>query len=219
MTTPVRDGTPPTTPGARVRDLARTQGAAPALRELLGPPDPAVPPHAPHGFAVLPQEHAELAGYAGRSVEALRTYALPGGPLTLVRVDRVGPGDRCAPPFDAAALLWLRLGLAEALRRACVEHLRDRPSGDSTVLLQPLVKAQLAEATAAQLELAAWLGEGAADDVPAARLRGPHAQVTENGRALLRLFGAHGFLADGPGGVAHLSELLADVHQDTEGAR
>ncbi|GAA3375066.1 hypothetical protein GCM10020367_41410 [Streptomyces sannanensis] len=213
MTALIESETPPAALGPRVRDLARTRGPAPALRELLGPRGPKTLPYAPHGFAVLPLEHPE------HPVEALCTYPLPGGPVTLVRVPKPGPGYRCAPPFDATALLWLRLGLAEGLRRSCVEHLKDRPSGDSTVLLQPLVKAQLAEATAQQMELAAWLSGIAADGVPASRLRRPHDQVTENGRALLRLFGAHGFLAEGPGGVAHVSELLAEVHQDAERAR
>ncbi|MEZ7003789.1 hypothetical protein [Streptomyces sp. AD55] len=216
MTALIANQGPRTSVGPRVRDLARTLGPAPALRELLGPAAPKTLPYAPHGFAVLPLEHLE---HPEHPVEALRAYPLPGGPVTLVRVPEPGPGDRCAPPFDATALLWLRLGLAEGLRRSCVEHLKGRPSGDSTVLLQPLVKAQLAKATAQQMELAAWLGRIAADGTRPSRLRPQHDQVTGNGRALLRLFGAFGFLAEGPGGVAHVSELLAEVHQDAEEAR
>ncbi|GHI95199.1 hypothetical protein [Streptomyces olivaceus] len=234
MTPLTASGTPPASPGLRVRDLARTRGTAPALRELLGAPVPQALPHAPHGFALLPLNDPERpedpedperpdgpkrAGAPEHPVKALRTYPLPGGPVALVRVPRPGPGDRRAQPFDPSALLWLRLGLAEGLLHSCVGHLGDRPSGDSTVLLQPLVKAQLAEAAAEQAEFAAWLGGGLADGVPASRLRRPHDRLTRNGRALLRLFGAHGFMAEGPGGVAHVSELLADVHQDVEGAR
>ena len=39
-----------------------------------------------------------------------------------------------------------------------------------------------------------------------------NAQITETDRMLLRLLGAVSFLADGPGQVARVSELIADVY-------
>ena len=41
-----------------------------------------------------------------------------------------------------------------------------------------------------------------------------HARLTQADRTTLRLLGASGFLADGPGQVAYLSELLADAYLD-----
>ncbi|MCI4066941.1 hypothetical protein MRQ36_32015 [Micromonospora sp. R77] len=43
-------------------------------------------------------------------------------------------------------------------------------------------------------------------------LRRAHQALDEAGRGCLHLFGASGFLADGPGGEARLSELLADTY-------
>ncbi len=185
-----------------VHRAAREEGTAPALLALLGELGPGALAGA-GGHAVLP------AGAAPATAEVLRTYRLPGGDVLLVRDPAAGAPDR--PAGAALALLRLRLGLAQGLRETCVAHLSGRPSGDSTILMHQLVKAQIAETFAHQLEIGALL-ETATAGAPPLHL---HAEITATGRALLRLMGAHGFLAGGPGEVAHVSELLADIHQET----
>lgn len=186
-----------------VQDVARREGLAPALRLLLGgEPGPQPAPRGPAGFALLPEDWA-----AEHTV--LRRYRLAGGPVVVVRDPRPAPAGG-GGAVDQTQLLLLRLGVAEGLRDACVAHLADRPSGESTVLMQQMVKGQLAEALAHQLELSALLDSGA--PVRGPFLRNVHGQITRNGRSLLRLLGAYGYLADGPGAVAEASELLADIH-------
>ncbi|MGZ9933869.1 hypothetical protein ACXNSR_28800 [Streptomyces sp. NC-S4] len=191
----------PSTPS--LQDVARREGLAPALRLLLGGQGPGPAPRGTSGFALLPEEWA-----AGRTV--LRRYRLPGGPVVVVAERPPAPADG-GGSVDGTDLLRLRLGVAEGLRDACVEHLAARPSGESTVLMQQMVKGQLAEALADQLELSALLDSGAPVQGPF--LRSVHGRITRNGRSLLRLLGARGYLADGPGAVAEVSELLADIHR------
>ncbi|PWK75149.1 hypothetical protein BCL76_101884 [Streptomyces sp. CG 926] len=189
-------------PTPSVQDVARREGFAPALRLLLGGRGAGQAPRGRSGFALLPEDWA-----ADRVV--LRRYRLPGGPVVVVHELPTAPAGG-GGAVDGPDLLRLRLGVAEGLRDACVEHLAARPSGDSTVLMQQMVKGQLAEALAQQLELSALLDSGA--PVRGPFLRDVHGQITRNGRSLLRLLGAYGYLADGPGAVADASELLADVH-------
>jgi hypothetical protein len=55
--------------------------------------------------------------------------------------------------------------------------------------------------------------DGAAPgDLDGTVLTGLNAQITGTDRMLLRLLGAAGFLADGPGQAARASELIADVY-------
>ncbi|MBB4161478.1 MULTISPECIES: hypothetical protein [Streptomyces] len=185
-----------------VQDVARREGLAPALRLLLREHGPRSAPRGPSGFALLPEDWA-----AGCTV--LRRYPLAGGPVVVVRDPRPAP-EGGGGALDRSELLRLRLGVVEGLRDACVDHLAARPSGESTVLMQPMVKGQLAEALAQQLELSALLDSGTRPQGPF--LRNVHGQITRNGRSLLRLLGAYGYLADGPGATAEASELLADIH-------
>ncbi|WP_344551174.1 hypothetical protein [Kitasatospora saccharophila] len=195
-------------PAAELQRVARTEGLVPALGLLLEAHGAALP-LGPTGHALLPERDA--------APDPVRRYPLPGGAVVLVHDPRaVRDGARAV---DQAALLRLRLGLLQGLRDDCVAHLAERASGESTVLLQQLVKGQLAEALGHQLELAALLDATAPRELTGPVLRDLHSQVTAVGRVLLRLLGAHGFLADGPGATAHVSELLADVYLHAEEAR
>ncbi|MFJ7151880.1 hypothetical protein ACIQVT_27445 [Streptomyces sp. NPDC100445] len=121
----------------------------------------------------------------------------------------------------AWAVAWLRLGMSERLRDACLAHLAARHAEGAPLLMRQLVKGTLAEVLLEHLEI-----EGVLDDVTAGRTGplGPlrpaddrrlvalQEQITRADRALLRLLGAHGFTADGPGAGAHASELLADAY-------
>ncbi|WP_282205834.1 hypothetical protein [Kitasatospora fiedleri] len=192
-------------PATELQRVARTEGLLPALRLLLEAHG-GTPPFGPTGHTLLPEPDA--------GPDPVRRYPLPGGAVVLVHDPRAARAGAAA--VDRTALLRLRLGLVQGLRDACLAHLAGRASGGSTVLMQQLVKGQLAEALGHQLELAALLDATAPPDLTGPALRDLHRQLTDTGRALLRLLGAHGYLADGPGATAHVSELLADVHLPAE---
>jgi alkylation response protein AidB-like acyl-CoA dehydrogenase len=115
---------------------------------------------------------------------------------------------------DPVALLGARLGASERLRDLTVDRLRTRSSGDSTLLLQPVIRTQLVEALTAHLEVAA--GATTFDDAAttgvagAARLDALHRTVTSTDRLLLRCHGATGYLVGGVGGDVDAGERAAD---------
>jgi hypothetical protein len=152
--------------------------------------------------------------YAGRQKEnPLHRWPLPGGAVLVTGASRPAADGR---PIEQRLLLHLRLGLSEGLRDDCVTHLANRPSGDGTVLLHQMVKGQLAEALGQQLELRALLASAGGEELSPRQARHLHGEVTTTSRALLRLFGARGFLMEGPGATAHVSELLADLYLPAE---
>ncbi|MBV2154724.1 hypothetical protein [Kitasatospora sp. SUK 42] len=158
--------------------------------------------------------------------------AEPADPLPGLAV--LGPATTAqplpGPDPDAwgAGLAWLRLGNSERLREACVAYLATRKVEGTSLLLQQLVKGALADALIEQLEIEGVLDyltedaeetgpDGCSPLAPALPLDPPalarlQAQITEVDRALLRLLGAYGFTAEGPGQAAYASELLADVY-------
>ncbi|GAB7034763.1 hypothetical protein AB0G35_09330 [Streptomyces sp. NPDC021749] len=189
---------------------ARDEGPAAALRALLTRRGPHALDGGAAGHAVLPEPAGPVDG------RVLRRYPLPGGPVVLVRREPEAPGPA---PADLPALLRIRLGLTAGLRTACLARLGRRASGDGTILRHQLVKAQAAEAYAAELELTAHAETLTPAVTTTALLRHLHHQVTRTDRAWLRLLGAYGFLREGPGGVAEVSELLADVYLPAEEER
>lgn len=138
-----------------------------------------------------------------------------------------------APPTPPQAvqmpgelLPWLRLGLSEWLRDRTVERLRARRSGETTVLLQQMVRGQLAEAVSEHLELAALLSLTDSEGDPEGDAVDPHTwagdpgrpdplrihrRITDTDRLLLRCFGAAGFEHGGVGEQVLMSERLVDV--------
>lgn len=199
-----------------LRELARAAGLTAAWRRFTGVDG--LP--GPRGLRLRVLETAAGA-VDGRSAVAAHEagvallgfpYALAGGTLAAIPC--------VVSDVDATSLeglLWLRLGLSEGLRDACLTHLKGRRSGDSSILLQQMVKLQLAEVLTEQLELEALL---LSCDIPSAgpsELRRLHDRVTLTDRSLLRLFGAVGYLSDGPGLTAHVSELLAETYLPSRG--
>jgi hypothetical protein len=132
-------------------------------------------------------------------------------------------GQRSAVAHDTwlSGLVWLRLGLSEALRRHCLNYLGGRRSGaNATLLQQQMVKGSIADAVATHLEVRAVL-----EDADAVRTAGAaqrlHGLLTAADRTLVRLLGASGYVTGGyvtggPGPVANLSELLADAYRRRE---
>ncbi|MFI6153063.1 acyl-CoA dehydrogenase family protein [Kitasatospora sp. NPDC051170] len=205
------------------RSGARSDGLVPALTLLSRALSPGATPRGPGGHAIAPRE---LLDGLDESEEEQALSVLPPGLAAL----RPGSGhstdsDRSATPHFGTGLAWLRLGLSERLRETCVAHLASRQVEGSPLLLQQFVKVTLADALIDQLEI-----EGVLDDLAEAQAGAEagsapeiarlQAQITAVDRALLRLLGAHGFTADGPGAEAYASELLAGVyggeHDDEE---
>ncbi|MBD0696091.1 hypothetical protein [Streptomyces sp. CBMA123] len=216
---------------------ARTDGLVPALTLLSRALSPGAPPRGPRGHAVVPREL--LDGYGdlpdeealGPLPDLAVLHPAPRTPAAPIPTPRT-PADSDPPPRTPAdpgprpwdtGLAWLRLGHSERLREACVAYLAARRVEGTSLLLQQLVKGALADALIEQLEIAGVLdGLAEADEecdpctpahpLDARSLARLQAQITEVDRALLRLLGAHGFTAEGPGRDAYASELLADVY-------
>ncbi|GHF80792.1 hypothetical protein GCM10018790_68170 [Kitasatospora xanthocidica] len=207
-----------------IHRTARQDGLAPALA-LLGEALPAGGTgYGPHGHAVVPADRltAEQRDPGGDRPKLLGEVELPGGAVALLHHpghdDRAFAGsDRGPDPEQAGrafryGLAWLRLGISEGLRDAALRYLADRRVGDTPLIQQQLVKAAVAESLTEQLEVRATLDELDATSLPGALLHDLHRQLTHCDRAQVQLLGAGGYLSDGPGQVAYLSELLAEAY-------
>lgn len=102
----------------------------------------------------------------------------------------------------------LRLGLLRRLREAAHEHLRGRSAGDVPLLQHQMVKHLFAEAALDVLLAEQQLAVPQPAPASAART---HVRLTRAGRTLLGLLGASGFLLDGPGAAALVSELVGNA--------
>ncbi|MFI2714431.1 hypothetical protein ACH495_30360 [Micromonospora sp. NPDC018662] len=208
------------------RRRARTDGLTATLTTMHDTLADRALPCGPTGCCVLPEPALRDAGrvWTGdtvavldpAAVERLGTVETPDGPLAAVRYRGApGPAGASAPwPDWLAALAGLRLGLSEALLDLTVAHLGDRRAGDTPLLLQQLVKGALADVVTEQIEVRVRL---TGTPPPADSLASLHRQITMADRMLLRLLGASGFVADGPGAVVDASELLADAWVGGEG--
>lgn len=122
------------------------------------------------------------------------------------------PGTSDQRAAWALGLVWLRLGLSEALRETCMRHLNGRRTGNTTLLQQQMVKSTVADGLIEHLEVRAVLTGVDAGELPGVILAHLHARITAADRWLVNLLGASGYLVGGPGQVAHLSELLAEAY-------
>ncbi|QQQ79073.1 DUF2786 domain-containing protein [Saccharothrix sp. 6-C] len=174
----------------------------------------------------------------GLAESTVDTIDLPGGAVVLLRVLGTRSGEdgprmygngvpvprlRAADPETdpatsdqraawALGLVWLRLGLSEALRETCMRYLNGRRTGSTTLLQQQMVKSTVADGLIEHLEVRAVLTGVDAGELPGVILAHLHARITAADRWLVNLLGASGYLVGGPGQVAHLSELLAEAY-------
>ncbi len=180
---------------------------------------------------------------AGLDESTVDAVDLPGGAVVLLRV-RVARSGEDGPKMygngvlvprlrEAAAetdpglpdqrsawalgLVWLRLGLSEALRETCMRYLNGRRTGSTTLLQQQMVKSTVADGLIEHLEVRAVLTGVDAGELPGVILAHLHARITAADRWLVNLLGASGYLVGGPGQVAHVSELLAEAHVRGDG--
>jgi Acyl-CoA dehydrogenase, C-terminal domain len=184
-------------PGA-YRDAARDHGAATALALLHAETGPAALPVGPAGHGLLPRTVAESCGRP-----RVEFRAVLGAPdLVWFRAPRQ---DRERPEGWATGLAWIRLGLAERLLSRAVEHLRGREAQGTTTLNIPMVRAAIADVACGTAAARALLDDGG-------HLAAVHRALDEAVPHCLRLFGAMGFLTEGPGGEARVLELLGDAY-------
>lgn len=207
---------------ARCHGVARYEGVAPALTVLMTSVLPDLLPCGPSGHAVVPDPVAAGArgvwvhGATGVRVSSRETtlsaFEPPGGRVRALATGGTTAGDDGRRAAFALGLVWLRLGLSEALRADCVDHLGRRRTGDSYVLQQQLVKGIVAGVLAEQLEVRAVLTDAGPGDIAAAALDDLQRRITLADREQIRLLGASGFLTGSPGTTVQVSELLADVY-------
>ncbi|MFD8550821.1 hypothetical protein ACFV08_04310 [Streptomyces fradiae] len=196
---------------------ARSRGLVPALLLLHTGLGEGIAVRGARGWVVAPTRVTRRLwsgeGYVGLpaqdAVEATPAV-LDGLGLTVLHCRRPGP-VAAGPAYGAwlAALAWTRLGHSRHLLDLAVAHLGRRTFDGAPLLHRQLVQGTLADAVVAHLEAESAL-DGAASH--RAALAEAHTRITAVDRELVRLFGAAGFTADGPGRSAHASELLADVY-------
>ncbi|MDT0479986.1 hypothetical protein [Streptomyces doebereineriae] len=192
----------------RYRRTARQDGLVRALTLLCETVGDGRPPRGPGGHVVVP------AGVAGADAgDVVTTMTVEDGTVVALRPG-VEPSSGSATQWAAWALgvTCLRFGLSERLLDAVLAHLGGRTVGDAKLLHQQMVKGGVAEAVIEQLEIETMLAGATPGHLDDGTLAGLNAQITGTDRMLLRLLGAVSFLADGPGQVARVSELIADVH-------
>lgn len=192
----------------RYRRTARQDGLVPALTVLCETVCHGGPPRGPGGHVVAP------AGVAGADTgDVVTTLTVEGGTVVASRSRDEPPSGRTTQwAAWALGVTCLRFGLSERLLDAVLAHLGARTVGDAKLLNQQMVKGGVAEAVIEQLEIETMLAGATPGDLDHDVLAGLNAQITGTDRMLLRLLGAVSFLADGPGQVARVSELIADVY-------
>lgn len=144
----------------------------------------------------------------------------PHGPLHRLglAVMEAGPdaafGEGRAADRFATSLLDLHRELLRQVLTQVIGHLGGRSSAGSTLLSMQMIAGQLADIA---------LAVNADEAVPAerrdqdrhARWRS-HLRLVAAGRQLVKLFGASGFLADGPGAALYLAEVTGNVYLHPE---
>ncbi|GAA3079845.1 hypothetical protein GCM10020000_77060 [Streptomyces olivoverticillatus] len=108
------------------------------------------------------------------------------------------------------AVLWLRLGLAERLMDAVLDHLGTRSFGETPLLRQPVLKDALAEVAVGLLRTESSLLDAPGFDDTALSVL--HQQLDTAEHALLKLLGGTGLTTRGPGADAYVSGVLADLY-------
>jgi alkylation response protein AidB-like acyl-CoA dehydrogenase len=195
-----------------------------AVTALHAEIDGAILPAGPAGHVFLPEHLVRRCdGYGTPSGPEVRAGAaerrlgeVAVGPDTMValHIPGAGPGGGDSGPDTwSVGLGWLRLGLADRFLAQAVEHLRGRKVQDTVTLNLPPVRVLLADAAASIAEADALLAAGP----DFAALHRAHRALDEAGRVCLHLFGATGFLADGPGSEVRAAELLGDTYTNRGG--
>lgn len=190
---------------AECERTAHSEGLAAGLALALTGVDAGAPPGR---VAAVPSSAVP----AGAEVLEHRLAGLEG--ISLVRCD----GHRTAPAAELTAfgarLGAARLGLSCALALRAVDHLAARLGGGEPLLRKQLVAGALADVMASAEAIRRALR--VAGDVPAA-VTDAHDRLTALDWETAKLFGASGYVADGPARGAYVSRLTANCWIAREG--
>lgn len=182
-----------------LRDTARSDGPLGALRAFHRQAGPRTLVCGPAGHVLAPTE------LVAPTPDRERTYLptlLAGMGLAIVRTSSGQGADD--------AVLWLRLGLAERLMDAVLDHLGTRSFGETPLLRQPVLKDALAEVAVGLLRTESSLLDAPGFDDTALSVL--HQQLDTAEHALLKLLGGTGLTTRGPGADAYVSGVLADLY-------
>ncbi|GAA0975134.1 hypothetical protein GCM10009551_008140 [Nocardiopsis tropica] len=188
---------------------ARLGEPAAAWAALAGA-EPAPPVFGASGFALAPVAAGPV---LSASATVVGEITVAGHRWSLLA--STGTPEKPATPEWQAAVASIRLGLSLWLRRQAVGRLRKRAVEGTALIHRQLVRADLAGAATEQAVAESLLDGVATQPGARAALRRASRRLTAADRTVLRLFGASGFLSDGPGQVAYLSELMADAYLES----
>lgn len=196
---------------------AHDGGFTPGLELALRTVDITAPPgrvaaypagRVPAGAEVVPHRLAELEGVA--FVAWPHPPAESAVPAPYDRPDDL-PDDRRT--VFAALLGAVRVGVSRRLLDDAVAHLSGRVGGGEPLIRKQLVLGTVADVTTALDAVRQLLR--VAHRVPAA-VADAHDRITALDWDTAKLFGASGFLADGPVRAAYVGRLAADCWTDRE---
>ncbi|MFF8726184.1 hypothetical protein ACF073_06790 [Streptomyces sp. NPDC015171] len=208
---------------------AASHGLGAALTLLHGVLGPGTLAGGISGHAVAPLEVARTAHrvWTGERYVDLPSHrrqeagpvVLDGSGLTTLRWEPRQPDERPGTPAArdwergwGTALAWVRLGHSRRLFGLATAHLGQRTSAGSPLLRRQLVQGSVADAVVEHLEIESALTAAGSAALTGAGLGHWHDRLTAVDRLLLRLLGAGGYTAAGPGRAAYASELLSDVY-------
>ncbi|MBD0674417.1 hypothetical protein, partial [Streptomyces sp. CBMA156] len=134
---------------------------------------------------------------------------VPGGSGALRAAGSGTPSPDRDRELFADGLLRLHRELLRELLDAVVVRLGHRTSEGANLLNRQLVRSAVADVALALTEAADLL---AIPDRTAARRHRIHHGLVDAGRVAIKLYGASGFVADGPGRLLYLAELLGNTY-------
>lgn len=178
---------------SRCENVTRTDGLVAGLAAVLAGVELSA---APGRVAAIPSASVR----PGDVVHPCRIAGLEG--ISLVAV----PGRGSVPAGVGVALAAVRLVVVEQVLEEAVRHLSGRVAGGEPLIRKPMVIGDVAgiRTTVAALVPLVRLAPG-----PAV-LADLHDEITALEWDLAKLFGASGFLVDGPVRVLHVSRLVAN---------
>lgn len=134
---------------------------------------------------------------------------VPGGAGMVLAASSAAPPDLDALPAFETALVQLQWDTLRTVLDDVVSWLGQRTFEGSGLLSRQLIQGTIAEVAMALSDSASLL------DLPNSggeRLWQVHLTLVAAGRSLVKLYGAAGFVSDGPGSAVHLAELLGNVY-------
>ncbi|MER7794986.1 acyl-CoA dehydrogenase family protein [Streptomyces sp. NPDC097640] len=124
-----------------------------------------------------------------------------------------GPGARDRLALAGTLFGALRAGLAEALLERAVAHVAGRRSGDRPLIERQLVRAKIADCTAAVRACELLLTTSGADPYAAHEL---HRRLDAADEALTNLFGGAGYLAGHPVRALYVSAYVGSLWRPSQ---